>query len=442
MGYIVVSGGKPLHGKVCVSGNKNALLPMVCASLLVDEETILKNCPPINDLIQIGEFFKSLGSTFDVDKKNQLAKVQHYLKSFNIKKNKMLLPAHIRSSVLLLAPILIRYGTIDFNNTIGGCALGKREIDPHLDIISKFGVTIDQSDTGFSLTTPDTLKPCNIWSEYQSVTATETFLMMAISTKGVSTLVNAACEPHVQEFAQYLISMGALIEGIGTSTLVVTGGIKLKATAFRVPDDHHEIATFAAIGAATGGRIEIESESTKYMPLIVQTFQKIGLNVNIEGQKVITGQSLKVVRKPYTSDLIQKVEAAPWPYIPADILPQIIGASIGCIGEVMFWNKIYEGALFWTSELSKFGVRSHLSDPHRLVLLNSAASLRPAVVEAPYIIRVVIGLLVSALQINGQSIIKNAEPLKRAHTDFIEKLIGIGANVAWHDGNFENEMHL
>jgi len=128
--------------------------------------------------------------------------------------------------------------------------------------------------------------------------------------------------------------------------------------------------------------------------------------------------------------VITKVEAAPWPYFPADILPQIIGASIQSEGEVLYWNKVYEGALFWSSELQKFGARVHLSDPHRLLMIGSG-QLRPATVEAPYIIRVVLGLVIAALQIQGQSIVKKADPIARAHPDFIEKLQSLGADIRW-----------
>ena len=166
------------------------------------------------------------------------------------------------------------------------------------------------------------------------------------------------------------------------------------------------------------------------MKLIVRQFQKIGLNVSITETGLLTGPSTYEVEKNFTPEVVTKVEAAPWPYFPADILPQIIGASIQSKGEILYWNKVYEGALFWSSELQKFGARVHLSDPHRLLMIGSG-QLRPATVEAPYIIRVVLGLVIAALQIPGKSVVKKADPIARAHPDFIEKLQGLGADIRW-----------
>ena len=166
------------------------------------------------------------------------------------------------------------------------------------------------------------------------------------------------------------------------------------------------------------------------MDLIVRQFRKTGLNVRIDGSDIIIGPSDFIIEKPLTPEGITKVEAAPWPYFPADILPQIIGATIQSKGEILFWNKVYEGALFWSAELAKFGARTILADPHRLILL-PASELRPNAVDAPYIIRVVIGLLIAAMQIEGQSLIRSADPLNRAHPNLIEKLQSLGANLEW-----------
>lgn len=143
----------------------------------------------------------------------------------------------------------------------------------------------------------------------------------------------------------------------------------------------------------------------------------------------MTGWTREVAR-PFTREMLPKIEAAPWPYFPADLLPQAIGVAVGCNSEIMFWNKIYEGALGWSSELAKFGARVNLSDPHRLIVFGGN-SLRPAIVEAPYIIRVVLGLFLTAIQIKGQSIIRNADPIRRAHPHFVEKLTELGATVRW-----------
>src|SRR5690606_27480214 len=136
------------------------------------------------------------------------------------------------------------------------------------------------------------------------------------------------------------------------------------------------------------------------------------------------------VRKPFTSNILTKVEAAPWPYLPVDLLPIFIALGVKAEGSAMFWNKVYDGALGWSGELSKFGAHAFLSDPHRLVTFGGK-ELRPAVVESPYIIRVAIALLMVAAAIPGRSVIRNAAPVRRAHPHFAENITRLGARVEW-----------
>lgn len=426
MTNIEILGGKPLSGRITISGNKNALLPMVCGSLLSSEPIEISNVPKISDGLKILSMFKSIGS--DVFQDDNTIKINHLSDITNISSS--LIPVGIRSAVLLFSPIIYRTGRFEFDQDAKGCALGVREIDPHLEVLTSFGCDIAYNGQKCVITCLDGFKGADVWLDYQSVTATETFLMAAVIAKGKSRLTNAACEPHVKSFCDFLTAMGAKISGVGTSILTVEGVESLSGAECRVPDDHHEAATYAAIGASTGGILNIETHISSEMKLIVRQFQKVGLNVSITETGLVTGPSSFRVQKNFTPEVITKVEAAPWPYFPADILPQIIGASIQSQGEILYWNKVYEGALFWSSELQKFGARVHLSDPHRLVMIGSG-QLRPATVEAPYIIRVVLGLVIAALQIPGKSIVKKASPIARAHPDFIEKLQSLGADIRW-----------
>jgi len=426
MTNIEIHGGKPLSGKITISGNKNALLPMVCGSLLSSEAIEISNVPKISDGLKILDMFRSIGS--DVAQDDSSINLKHLSDITNISAS--LIPVGIRSAVLLFSPIIYRTGRFEFDQDAKGCALGVREIDPHLEVLKSLGCDIAYNGKKCVITCLDGFKGADVWLDYQSVTATETFLMAATVAKGQSKLTNAACEPHVKSFCDFLTAMGAKISGIGTSILTVEGVDKLSGASIRVPDDHHEAATYAAIGASTGGILNIETHISSEMELIVRQFQKVGLNVEITETGLLTGPSSFCVQQNFTPEVITKVEAAPWPYFPADILPQIIGAAIQSKGEVLYWNKVYEGALFWSSELQKFGARVHLSDPHRLVMIGSG-KLRPATVEAPYIIRVVLGLVIAALQIPGKSVVKKAGPIARAHPDFIEKLQSLGADIHW-----------
>ena len=426
MADLLVTGGTPISGTISPSGNKNAVLPMICATLLTDEEVTITNVPEISDVDKLGEYFQALGSTFLWDKETQVLKINHSTMDPNATPE---LPVGIRSSVLLLSPTMIRNKNLIFNTSSKGCELGLREIDPHLRVLEQFGCHLVEKRP-YKIKLDTELKGHEMWADYASVTGTETFLMMAARVDGTSVLNNAASEPHVQDFCDFLVSMGVEIEGIGTSKLIVHGRSTLNGTTHRVSDDHHEVATFLAIGGVTGGRVRVETNCLHHMPLIIRQMEKLGLQFEQDETSITVVGWTKKISEPLTPEMLEKIEAAPWPYFPADLLPQMIGIAVGCKGEMMFWNKIYEGALSWASELSNFGAKTHLSDPHRLIVFGGN-ELRPASVQAPYIIRVVLALFITAVQIDGTSKIKSADPLKRAHPHFVEKMNKMGAKVEW-----------
>ncbi len=165
--------------------------------------------------------------------------------------------------------------------------------------------------------------------------------------------------------------------------------------------------------------------------LIDGAFAKFGVEVrHQDGWSSATAPRRLQVRKPFTPHLMQKIEAAPWPYLPADLLPIFIALGACASGSAMYWNKVYEGALGWTSELAKFGVQATLCDPHR-VIVTGGGRLAPAEVQSPYIIRVAVALLMVAARIDGRSRILNADPIRRAHPGFVENLRGLGADMEW-----------
>lgn len=426
MANLIVRGGKPISGTVRPSGNKNAILPMLCATLLTDEEVVIDNVPDISDVEKLQKYFQSLGSKFEWDKEASRITIAHSTQEAD----DVELPTGIRSAVLLMAPSVRRFGKLVFDTTSRGCELGLREIDPHLHILQDFGATLESQHP--YVVSAGSRGAAQVWADYASVTATETFIMMAVTAEGTSTLNNAASEPHVQEFCLFLNKMGAQIEGIGTSRLTITGVSRLRGAEYRVPDDHHEVATFLAIGGVTGGAIRVETTATEHMQLIVRQLEKLGLEITTEEDALTVSGWSRQVTEPITTEMLQKIEAAPWPYFPVDLLPQMIAVSVGCQGSVLFWNKIYEGAMAWASDLSSFGARVHLSDPHRLIVFGGN-HLRPATVTAPYIIRVVVAYFIVAAQIDGETKIKNADPIARAHPQFIERLRELGADVSWEE---------
>ena len=427
MSDLIVDGAHPVSGTIRPSGNKNAVLPMLCATLLTEDEVTLTNVPEISDIDKLVEYFRTKGSKVSRDLAGQSLTIRHDFAAFAATESE--LPTGIRAAVLLLAPALKRSDFVIFDTEAKGCALGVREIDPHLEILAQFGGVIANTRP-YRIERRGNLHGADMWPDYASVTATETFAMIAAVAGGTSRMINAASEPHVQSLCEMLVAMGANIEGIGTSKLTVHGVGNLHGTTARVPDDHHEVATFLAIGAVTGGRLTVETDMGPHLTLILRQLAKLGLEFEVApGQITATGWTRKIT-EPFTAEMLPKIEAAPWPYFPADLLPHAVGISVGCTGDMMFWNKVYEGALGWSAELLKFGARVHLSDPHRLIVFGGN-QLRPATVEAPYIIRVVVALLLAAIQIPGESRIKNADPIRRAYPHFVERLSALGARIRW-----------
>jgi UDP-N-acetylglucosamine 1-carboxyvinyltransferase len=298
-------------------------------------------------------------------------------------------------------------------------------------VFERFGAAVRRGEGGFLLQVDRPLRANDHWTDYASVTTTENFVLCAALAPGRSTLTNAAGEPHVQEFCRFMQMLGAGIEGIGTSRLVIEGADRLGGGEFTFTEDFHEVVTFLALDAITGGDVRVRNSQPVHFPLIDRTFAKFGVRIlHDDGWSRATLDGPLKVREPFTRNVLQKVEAAPWPYLPVDLLPIFIALGVRAEGSAMFWNKVYDGALGWTGELSKFGAHAFLSDPHRVVTFGGK-DLSPAQVESPYIIRVAIALLMVAASIPGKSVIRNAEPVRRAHPEFAENITRLGAQVTW-----------
>ncbi len=433
MSNLIVHGGTPLAGRIIPSANKNAILPILCATLLTAEPVRLRGITEITDVKKILEVFRKLGSTVEVDYKTGILDVHHRDTHFDAATDR--LPEEMRSSIMLVPGLMARFGAARIEDDVKGCTLGAREIDPHVEVFERFGAGVQRLSDGLLLSVDRPLKANDHWTDYASVTTTENFVLCAALAQGTSTLMNAASEPHVQEFCAFMQMLGAKIEGLGTSRLKITGVERLGGGDFSFAEDFHEIVTFLALGAITGGDVQVKNSQPEQFPLIDRTFAKFGVHIEHKDgwSRAVTQGPLKV-KEPFTRNILQKVEAAPWPYLPVDLLPIFVALGVKAEGSVMFWNKIYDGAMGWTSELSKFGAHAFLSDPHRMVTFGGKP-LHAAEVESPYIIRVAIALLMVAASIPGRSVIRNATPIRRAHPHFVENICTLGARIEWVEGD-------
>jgi UDP-N-acetylglucosamine 1-carboxyvinyltransferase len=428
MSHLLVRGGRPLSGTVEVSGNKNAALPMLCATLLSEQPVVLRNVPDITDVRKLVAYFTDIGSRIEWEHERGVMWLDH--SRVDRMHEAPALPSGMRSSLLLLPALLLRAQRVQLHRDVQGCSLGIREIDPHLEALTALGAQIDR-DAGLALKLPGRFQAARLWLDYMSVTTTENFVMAAVLAKGTSVLVNAASEPHVQDLCRLLVAMGARIEGIGSSQLTIHGVPELGGAEAEVSADHHEITTFLALGAITGGDVQVHPVKHDDFDLIDRAFAKLGIAVEHAGSaaRVASGQRL-AVRPPETANLLPRIEAAPWPYFPVDLLPLMVALAVRAQGTMQFWNKIYEGGFAWIPELTKFGAHVVVSDPHRIIVFGDRP-LAPAAVESPYIIRAAVALYMVAASIPGQSTIHNADPIRRAHPNFAEHLQKLGADVRW-----------
>ncbi|MFL6629788.1 MAG: UDP-N-acetylglucosamine 1-carboxyvinyltransferase [Vitreoscilla sp.] len=426
---LIVHGGRPLSGRITPSANKNAVLPILSATLLTREPVTLRGVPDITDVRKILAVFRELGSHVEGELKDGVLRIHHEHTNFDPAVHK--LPEEMRSSVMLVPPLLARFGSARIENDVQGCTLGVREIDPHVEVFEGFGAQVERGAGALIVRARRPLHAHRRWLDYASVTTTENFVLCAALADGVSELTNAASEPHVQEFCDFMQRMGAQVDGIGTSRLTVTGVEELHGVDFTFVEDFHEVVTFLALGAITGGNVEVRNSAPQFFPLLDRSFAKLGVEITHEGgwSRAYVPNGLKV-REPFTRNMLQKIEAAPWPYFPVDLLPIFIALGVRAEGQMMFWNKVYDGALGWTSELSKFGAHAFQSDPHRVITFGGKR-LVGAEVDSPYIIRVAIALLMLASSIDGKSTIYNGTPIRRAHPRFVENLVSLGANIEW-----------
>ncbi|KKR06477.1 MAG: EPSP synthase (3-phosphoshikimate 1-carboxyvinyltransferase) superfamily [candidate division WS6 bacterium GW2011_GWF2_39_15] len=430
MSNIIIHGGNPLNGDITPSGNKNSVLPILCSTILTNETVVLNNVPDLTDVNKLVEQLKSIGSKIEWDK----MKCRLEINNKDIRKDLFDgdFPIGMRGSLLLFSPLLYRMKKLQMKNEIGGCSLGIREIDPHIDALKALGTKVSYGSV-MKFSIQERFVGNGLWPDYMSVTATENFINAAVLASGRSKLVNAASEPHVQDLCNFLNGLGAKITGIGTSVLEIDGVESLGGGEFTITSDHHEITTMLALGAMTGGEIRVHDAIPQHFPLIKNSFAKLGVEIEYEGETAIVRKNQKLkIQRPFTENMLPKIEAAPWPYFPVDLLPLMIALSVKSKGEIMFWNKVYEGGFFWIQELMKFGSEIILADPHRVIVFGGRP-LSPAVTNAPNIIRAAIALTMVALSIEGESKVNFADSIKRAHPNFIENLQKLGAKIDWEE---------
>jgi len=416
-----VTGGVPLEGTVRPSGNKNAALPMIAATLMADGPSELANVPRIRDVEALLSLVADLGAEVAWIGDHE---VRIDPKGVEVKRLDPELCASIRASILLAGPLLARYGEVTLPPP-GGDVIGRRRLDTHFLALEALGAEVELG-ADYQLRAKR-LAGTDVFLDEPSVSATENALMAAALADGRTVLRNAAQEPHVQDLARALVAMGARIEGIGTNVLSVEGRQSLSGARLEVGPDHVEIGSFIGLAAVTNGEITIEGVRPDDLRGILLTFDRLGVRPQVEADRLIVLSQQERRVKPDLGGHVPKIEDGPWPAFPADLTSIAIVVATQCEGMVLVFEKMFESRLFFVDKLVGLGARLLLCDPHRVVVAGPS-KLRGAVVESPDI-RAGMAMLLAALAAEGESVIHNIRQIDRGYEAIDARLRALGARI-------------
>lgn len=421
MAKFIIEGGHRLSGRVTPSGNKNAALPIMAASLLTDEPLILHNVPRIRDVETMLHLLLALGVDAKWTGEHDL---RLHAREVRTARLDPALCKEIRASILLAGPMLARLGRVELPPP-GGDVIGRRRVDTHFAGLVSLGASFAVGQA-YCLETSG-LRGADIFLDEASVTGTENVLMAASMARGTTIVRNAASEPHVQDLARCLNQMGAQVDGIGSNTLVIQGAARLKGTEFAIGSSHVEVGSFIGLAAATRSEITIADAAPDDLRMIRLVFERLGVNIEVRGGEVYVSADQPMEIMPDLGGAIPKVDDAPWPGFPADLMSIALVVATQAKGTVLFHEKMFESRLYFVDKLIGMGARIILCDPHRAVIIGPS-QLRGERMESPDI-RAGMALLIAALCAEGQSEIRNIGQIDRGYERIDEQLKALGARV-------------
>ena len=413
MSKFIIVGGNKLEGKIKLSGNKNSALKLIPAALLADSPTTLTNVPEISDVSVMLDLVSKLG--VKVTKRDHEVTIDPQgLDSFDPDPD---LSAKFRASVVLAAPLLVRFGKAIVTPP-GGDQIGERLLDTHFAMMQKMGVEIKRTDGRYFLNWKKKVSP-DIFLDEPSVTATEMGLIMASSLPDGITIDDAATEPHVLDLAKMLSKMGADISGIGSNVLKIRGG-KLHGVEHRVCPDHIEGGTFAIAAAITGGKIEIEDFDFRQYPMMLNYLGYMGVNYK-SGENSLTVLPSKLVSTR------GKFQTRPWPGFPTDLMSPFIVLATQTKGTVVCHDWMYEWRMFFVDDLISMGAKIFIADPHRVIVSGPTPLMSDRLFCKD--IRAGISVILAALAASGRSEIENIEVVARGYENIGQRLRLLGAEI-------------
>lgn len=431
MSSFKIKGGLRLKGEITPQGAKNEALQVICAPLLTAEPVTIHNIPDILDVNKLIELVGDLGCTVEKLGKGSYrftaAKINtEFLQTDTYRKK----ASALRGSVMLLGPILARFGGANIPKP-GGDKIGRRRLDTHFIGFQNLGAKFNfNSQDGLYHIDATHLKGCYMLLDEASVTGTANIVMAAVLAQGTTTIYNAACEPYLQQLCSMLNRMGAKISGIGSNLLVIEGVEKLGGTEHTLLPDMIEIGSFIGLAAMTQSEITIKNCRIDMLGIIPEIFRRLGIKMEFRGDDIHVPAQERHEIETFIDGSILTVADAPWPGFTPDLLSIVLVVATQAKGSVLIHQKMFESRLFFVDKLIDMGAQIILCDPHRanVIGLDRKQSLRGVKMASPDI-RAGVALLIAALSAQGESEISNIDQIDRGYQDIENRLKKLGAQI-------------
>ena len=415
--HIEIEGGKPLSGSVCVQGSKNAILPMLAASLLPENGcSVIRNVPPLNDILVAFELMRYVGAGVDYFPSEKVVCVDAtHLNRSDLPES---LTCRLRASVLFIPPLLKRLGEVRLPS-VGGCPLGARNLNYHYRGFARLGAKITSGDE--FVISGDDFRGATMYLDFPSHTGTENLMMAASFSKGVSVIENAAADPEIYDFANFLIRMGGRIHGLGTRTLTVEGVPTLSPIDYYAMNDRLDAGLFMMAAGIAGGKVSIIGVAPGDLRIVIEKMMQMGVNIQVNGHVLDVsspGRQLKPVN----------VLTCPYPGFATDFQPTIMALSCIADGQSYIRERIFDKRFSQVAELRKLGASIDLDEEDGLAVVNGPTTFRGADTN-PDNIRAASCILLAGLACPEKTIIRNVYQLGRGHFDIESRFQQLGARI-------------
>jgi UDP-N-acetylglucosamine 1-carboxyvinyltransferase len=431
MGKFIIEGGKRLKGEITPQGAKNEALQILCATLLTSDPVTIQNLPRIKDVMLLIELLRDMGVEIE-----QLSDSSYRFRAKDVDLDYFRTPdyiqqsASIRGSVMILGPLLARYGKAVLPKP-GGDKIGRRRLDTHFLGFQALGATFDFDHAeNFYKVNASNLKGAYMHLDEASVTGTANIIMASVMAKGTTTIYNAACEPYIQQLCKMLVRMGANIEGIGSNLLNIHGVDILGGTQHTILPDMIEVGSFIGMAAMTKSELTIKDVAYEQLGLIPNSFQRLGIAMERRGDNLYIPAQDHYTIETFIDGAIMTIADAPWPGLTPDLLSVILVTATQAKGSVLIHQKMFESRLFFVDKLIDMGAQIILCDPHRATVIgmDHAIRLRSTIMSSPDI-RAGVALLIAAMSAEGSSVINNIEQIDRGYQNIDTRLNGLGASI-------------